>query len=423
MKILVLTHYYEPEIGAPQRRWSAMVSRWQQAGHEVTVCCPPPHYPDKVSTAPMRSKLPNVGTVESGKYGEKIMRVPYLLHGFSSKTRLADQLVSAVSSAIYGLWSISIKREKYDAVIATVPGLPSLIAGSILSSATGTPLVTELRDAWPDVVTGDIESATGQQNAPVWFLKKSIHTVVTGMQKHSAGVITTTDRFADILRARGVQNVFSVPNGADYCEFACTSPVKETSDSLKILYVGTVGRSQDLQTAVKALAKVREMDPTTDYRLRIVGDGAQKKPLELFSALRGIPVEFMPVQPRENLGELYAWADVTLASLKNTKPFEWTVPSKIYELLLAQRFVIAQVRGEAADIVENSGGGAVLTPESVDELVQCWYELAHDRSRLVLDDAPAKYVLQNFDYDLLAQRYLHVLEESIGARSKGLVQA
>ena len=40
MKILVLTHYYEPEIGAPQRRWSAMVSRWQQAGHQVTVYCP-----------------------------------------------------------------------------------------------------------------------------------------------------------------------------------------------------------------------------------------------------------------------------------------------------------------------------------------------------------------------------------------------
>lgn len=371
----------------------------------------------------MRAGKIRAGSVETGKYGEKIVRMPYLLHGFSGKARLADQLVVATSSIVYGLWSIGVRGQKYDAVIATVPGVPSLVAGSVLSALTSVPLVAELRDAWPDVLTSDLEFAVSHQSKAARRLKELAHAGITALQKRSAAVVTTTERFAQILEARGVKNVFPVPNGADYCEFESTHPVKETSESLKILYVGTVGRSQDLQTAVKALEKVREIDPSIDYRLRIVGNGAQKKALETFSALRGIPVEFMPVQPRENLGELYAWADVTLASLKNTKPFEWTVPSKIYELLLAQRFVITQVRGEAAQIVKNSGGGAVLAPESVDELAQCWYDLAHHRSRLVMGNEPAEYVRKNFDYDALAARYMSVLENVLSSRRPKAVTA
>ena len=43
MKMLLLTHYYAPEFGAPQRRWSALVQRFIAAGHRVTVAAPVPH--------------------------------------------------------------------------------------------------------------------------------------------------------------------------------------------------------------------------------------------------------------------------------------------------------------------------------------------------------------------------------------------
>ena len=52
----------------------------------------------------MRAGKTRAGSVETGKYGEKIVRMPYLLHVFSGKARLADQLVVAVASIAYGLW-------------------------------------------------------------------------------------------------------------------------------------------------------------------------------------------------------------------------------------------------------------------------------------------------------------------------------
>jgi hypothetical protein len=37
VRILVVTHYFPPEIGAPQARLSELAHHWAQAGDEVTV--------------------------------------------------------------------------------------------------------------------------------------------------------------------------------------------------------------------------------------------------------------------------------------------------------------------------------------------------------------------------------------------------
>src|SRR5699024_10614896 len=44
MGLLLLTHYYAREFGAPQRRWSALIGRFIAAGHRVAVAAPVPHY-------------------------------------------------------------------------------------------------------------------------------------------------------------------------------------------------------------------------------------------------------------------------------------------------------------------------------------------------------------------------------------------
>ena len=72
MRILVLTHYYAPEYGAPQRRWSALVSRFIAAGHRVTVAAPVPHYPSGRPTVEQRRDH-RVGGAEHGAHGETVL--------------------------------------------------------------------------------------------------------------------------------------------------------------------------------------------------------------------------------------------------------------------------------------------------------------------------------------------------------------
>ena len=45
MKIVLLSQYYPPEIGAPQGRLSGLAAAFQREGHTVTVLTAMPNYP------------------------------------------------------------------------------------------------------------------------------------------------------------------------------------------------------------------------------------------------------------------------------------------------------------------------------------------------------------------------------------------
>src|SRR5690625_1588515 len=90
MRILLLTHYYAPEFGAPQRRWSALVRRFIASGHQVTVAAPVPHYPGGRPT-PTQRRTHHVGSVERGAQGETVLRTAYLPHRADIFSRTADR--------------------------------------------------------------------------------------------------------------------------------------------------------------------------------------------------------------------------------------------------------------------------------------------------------------------------------------------
>src|SRR3989442_10320241 len=45
MRLVILTQYYPPEVGAPQARLSELARRFVLRGHEVTVVTAMPNYP------------------------------------------------------------------------------------------------------------------------------------------------------------------------------------------------------------------------------------------------------------------------------------------------------------------------------------------------------------------------------------------
>ena len=48
MRVLVVCHYYPPEVGAPQARLSDLAGAWQRDGHEVTVLTGMPNHPNGI---------------------------------------------------------------------------------------------------------------------------------------------------------------------------------------------------------------------------------------------------------------------------------------------------------------------------------------------------------------------------------------
>ncbi|WP_114854288.1 glycosyltransferase family 4 protein [Brachybacterium sp. YJGR34] len=424
MRLLLLTHYYAPEFGAPQRRWSALVQRFVAAGHRVTVAAPVPHYPSGAPTTAQR-RAHRVGAVETGRHGETVLRTAYLPHRADIGTRTADHVVAAADALRRLRRRFSRPGTRPDVIIATAPAIPTLLVGRTLSRLWGVPLVVEMRDAWPDLVThvGTIgalppETAHAPQRRMArrtldWAIalaKGGVHQQVTDWQSGARAVVTTTSRFANVLRERGVRIVHVVRNGTDLRRVpAQQDHPPGDHPALRCLYLGNMGRSQGLDTVIRAAAALRREG--VDLQVRLVGHGVDAPALAALAYELDAPVQVLPRIPHHQVGEQYAWADTVIVSLRDWAPFTWTVPSKLYEILATGRHITALLNGEAADVVREADAGDVLPPEDLPALVALWRELAADRSRAAVRPTGRTWVAEHADDDALARRYLEILRQ------------
>lgn len=426
MRLLLLTHYYAPEFGAPQRRWSALVKRFIAAGHRVTVTAPVPHYPAGRPT-PGQRRRHRIGAVEVGQHGETILRTAYLPHRADIASRTADHVVAAADALRRLRRRFSRPDTRPDVIVATAPAIPTLLVGRSLSLLWGVPLVVEMRDAWPDLVThvGPVGALSTLHAKAVrrsmsrrslsWAIalaKGQVHQQVTSWQSGARAVVTTTARFAEVLGERGVEPVHVVRNGTD---LTLVPPHRDHMDGdhaeLRCLYLGNMGRSQGLDTVVRAAAALRR--DGVEVQVRLVGHGVEAPALAALAHELDAPVEVIPRIPHREVGRQYAWADTVVVSLRDWAPFAWTVPSKLYEMLATGKHITALLDGEAADVVRDAGAGDVLPPEDVEALTALWRDLAADRSRAGVRASGRNWVTEHADDDVLARRYLEILRDVI----------
>lgn len=407
MRIVLLSHYYYPEVGAPQRRWRILVDHLRAAGHQVITVAPHPHYPypdrdrffsSGVGRGRRRVDVRLGGTWDTGVDGERILRVPYLHSGSSMARQMLDQAVSA-AGAMSAVIDRLRGRMRPDVVISTTPALPFLLAGDTLSRLLKVPHVAEVRDAWPDLIS-EMSLVTGAlgKYLPNRLTSTVEHRLLpdlfTRAQRRAAVVVVTTDGFRRRLEQRGV-TAEVVRSGVSPAELEGASgltatgalpviapavenlnePTSPTSaddrHGLNLLYVGTVGRSQDLITSIRALAR------TEGVRLRIVGDGVDTEALKAVAAEEDVPVEFFAQHAGAELAAHWAWADAGLVSLSPLESYEYTVPSKLYSLMARQIPVLGVVAGEAADIISSTSAGDVASPGDIDSVAAAMTSMRH----------------------------------------------
>lgn len=404
MRILLLTHYFEPENGAPQRRWRALLERFSAAGHEVHVVAPIPHYPDgKRLEGFDRSIRPGVDEVT--EYGAVVHRVSYLEHDGTMLRRAVDHAWVAGAS-VARAWTRRADEAAPDVVIATAPAIPTVAAGLALARRYRAPLVVEMRDAWPDLVShtpGLKGGSRAKQQA-----KLLLHRAITVAQRRADLVVTTTTSFAELLRDRGLHDVVAIRNGTVPERYAQIGPVVHDHAELRVLYMGTVGRSQGLDTVISAAALLRKRGVAAS--VRIIGSGIDHARLRRLNALLDEPVDLRSSVPGGEVIEHYRWADTCIVSLRDWAPFSLTVPSKLYELMATGKHVTAILQGEAAAIVHATGGGDVVPPGDAEALADTWERLAADRTALDVGADARAWVREHASYDSIARQYLDELE-------------
>lgn len=208
----------------------------------------------------------------------------------------------------------------------------------------------------------------------------------------------------------GVENVHVVRNGADLSvvEEAPPHPDEEQRE-LRCVYMGNVGRSQGLDMVVRAAAELQRRGVAIS--VRIMGHGAHVRELAELAASLQAPVRVSTRIEHSLVRLQYEWADSVIVSLRDWGPFEWTIPSKLYEVLATGRHITGVLSGEAAALVRDNAAGDVVPPGDLEALVQLWERLAADRGLCRQPSRGREWVARHADDPGLIARYLEILED------------
>ena len=400
MRTLIVTHYFPPEIGAPQARLSELARYWAEAGDEVTVLTGMPNHPTGVVHDGYRGKL----RLKEHTDGYRVIRTWLYAtpnEGIAKKT--LGHLSFMVTSILFGLRPTG----PADVVVVSSPTFFSIFSAWVLAKAKRARLVVEIRDLWPAIF---IELGVLTNRRLIWLLER----LELAAYRAADAVVVVSEGFKDNLIRRGVPaaKITTIRNGADIDRFTPNAATPDPNtrrrlgatdqDDVLALYIGAHGISHGLIAVADAAAKVAG----EHIHVAFVGEGAEKTKLADHIHDNNIDnATMLPGVPRDEVPPLLAAADICLVPLRDVPLFETFIPSKIFEYLAAGKAVIGAVRGESARILEDAGA-LVVEPEDPAALAHALRTLAADPTRRnAMGEQGRRYVEQHFDRRALAARY------------------
>ena len=417
MRILYVSQYYPPEMGAPASRVSQLARAWASDGHDVTVLTGFPNHPTGIIPPEYRGR-PYVR--RENDHGVRVVRTPIFAAANKGLFKRSLNYVSFAASA----GTLGPTLPAVDVVIGTSPQFLTAVAGYWIARLKRVPFVFEVRDLWPRSI---VEVGAMPANSPVI---KALEAAELFLYRHSDRIVAVTDSFVDEISARGVarERISVVKNGVDLSLFSPGPRDNAVRAELGLqgrfvaTYVGTHGMAHGLGTLLEAAALLK---PDDRFRFVLVGEGADKEQLVRRAKAEGLTnVLFIGQQPHAKIPDYVRAADATVVLLKAKDLFKTVLPSKIFEFMGAARPIVLGVDGEARALVESSGGGVFVAPESAEQLAA---ELRRLADAPVLAQAMGErgraFVEQNFSRAALARKYLDILGAVVQGVSPGRAEA
>ena len=412
MRILIYSYNYHPEPIGIAPLMTELAEGLVARGHEVRVVTAMPNYPERRIYKEYRGK----SYLTEQRNGVTIQRSYVWIR---PKPGLLARILLDGSFVVTSLVQ-SLKGWRPDVILLTVPPLPVSIPATLLGWLYGCPVVLNLQDILPEAAV-HVGLITNKFAIRVFemlerFAYRTAHTI---------SVIT--DGFVENLVGKGVPSnkITCIPNWVDV---NFIRPLPKVNNAFRaahqldgkfvVLYSGNIALTQGLETVVESATRLRHI---SEIVFVIVGEeGALKKLRKRCEACNAENVLLLPFQPRNQLPEMLAAADVGLIVQKRNV-VGFNMPSKTQVLLASGRPVIASVplAGTAARAVEKSGGGIVVEPENPEVLANAFLELYLDPVKAdFLGRQGRRHAIEMYSFEQALNRY-----EALFSRITGCPQA
>jgi glycosyltransferase involved in cell wall biosynthesis len=399
MKFTILTQYYPPEIGAPQRRLSELAQRMVKEGHSVTVLTAMPNYP----TGEIHDGYGGLTQKEDINGVEVIRTFIYPTKKASLLPRMTNYLSFVFSSAMFG----SFKLEKSDYLMVESPPLFLGMSAFWLSRLKRTRLIFNVSDVWPDglVRLGLLNHKSLSYRLSSWLETFCYNraTLITGQTK---GIVTDiSSRFPNAITYHFTNGVDIEKFGSEKGTNKARSTLTSNDSEIVILYAGLHGLAQGLNQIIDAA----ELLQNEQFRFVFLGDGPEKDNLQKrVREIELLNVTFLDPCPGHDIPAYLASADVILVSLK-ADYFE-AVPSKLYEAMASEKPVLLVANSEACEIVNKYKAGIIARPDDPQGIAQAARQLGIDKKlRQELGINARRAVQEYFNRDKIVSDFIKFL--------------
>jgi glycosyltransferase involved in cell wall biosynthesis len=407
MKILYVSQYFPPEIGAPAARVYELARHWVDAGHQVTVLTGFPNHPSGVLPPGYRRRWLRLVWCERIA-GIQVVRAWLLPFANRRACRRILNFVSFwLSSSFVGSF-----LPQPDVVIATSPQLLVGLAGWWLGKVKRAPFLFEVRDLWPESL---VAVGAFRKQSLVYRLTER---VARFLYRRSDHIVVVAPAYRDYLVAKwGIakERISVVENGVQTATFSPgdKSAIRKElrlEEKFVVSYIGTIGMAHGLATLMETAQQASASLSNVVFLL--VGDGAEKKNLQRQAGERGLTnVVFVGQKPRELIPDYIRASDACLVLLRKQDIFKTVIPTKLLEFMACGRPVILGVEGQAREIVDTAGAGLCIEPENAAELAAAIHRLHADSElRKMLGLNGRQCAADRFSREQMAAKYMDILD-------------
>jgi len=346
--VWVLSELYHPEVTSTGHYMTLIAERLATDGFDVAVLCGQPTYAARGTRAPRIERRRGVTIRRCG--GTTF-----------DKDNLVGRAVNTVTLSASTLWTGLRRIRRGDLVIAVTnpPTMPWIgVLAAALRRARFVPL---FHDILPVVL--EVAGHRPPGSLAVRFARSMTALVVRRAQTI---VVVGRPLVAELGCYGGTAQVEVIANWADDADVVPVAPARSSIrralglvDQRVVLYAGTFGRANDLDTVLEAAAILA---PRTDITFVLCGDGPRRATIERRIEQRGATnIAVTGPYPRERQSDMYGVGDIVVVTLLAGMGRS-SMPSRTYNSLAAGCPVVActDADSELALLVEEHDVGAVV---------------------------------------------------------------
>ncbi len=393
MRLLILTQFFPPEMGAPQARLSELGERLIDRGWQVEALTALPNYPagkvfDGYSTR--RTCVEQVGRIRT-------VRVPLL----ASKSGFFKRLVSYLSFVASACWFGPGLCPRPDLLYVESPPLFIGLAARYLAWRWRCPYVFNVSDLWPESVLRMGLMKPGLASRILEWLEKSLYRHAAGCTGQSTEIVTGVRARAPHTPAAEITNgVAPARFGKQLADDAARELLGNEPGPI-FTFAGLMGYAQGLD---QWLDLAKSLPADAPGRMVLIGEGPVREHLQQRIERERIGrVRLAQAQPRDRVPALLAASDVAIISLGMTMP--GAVPSKIYEAMASELPILLVADGEPVRRVQEAACGLCAAPHDLQAIQRAFVQLAGDASlRARLGAAGRAAAVERYDRDKIAAR-------------------